>query len=296
MTPDARPCWPTTSSSRSRRGWQLITATLVGIALIVVLITVVKLNPFLALILGALTVGRRRRARTSPTSSPRSPPGSGPPPPASGSLIALGAMFAKLLADSGGADQIVDTIVGRASRADAAVGDGRGRGDHRAADVLRDRPGAADAGHLPGRPAGAGLADHRRHPGAGRPLGDARLRAAAPRPGHRDRATCDADLGVTLALGLLVAIPTIIVAGPLFGSHRRPLGRGRAARPRTTPRADREPVPEDRRPSFARHDRDRPAAGRADARQGGRRHRHRRPRGQRPEGLRRDRRTRSSRC
>ncbi len=32
-----------------------------------------------------------------------------------GALIALGAMFAKLLADSGGADQIVDTIVGHAS-------------------------------------------------------------------------------------------------------------------------------------------------------------------------------------
>ena len=32
-----------------------------------------------------------------------------------GILIALGAMFAKLLADSGGADQIVDTIVGRAA-------------------------------------------------------------------------------------------------------------------------------------------------------------------------------------
>ena len=32
-----------------------------------------------------------------------------------GVLIALGAMFAKLLADSGGADEIVDTIVGHAS-------------------------------------------------------------------------------------------------------------------------------------------------------------------------------------
>ena len=42
-----------------------------------------------------------------------------------GILIALGAMFAKLLADSGGADQIVDTIVGRASPRIAAVGDGR---------------------------------------------------------------------------------------------------------------------------------------------------------------------------
>jgi gluconate:H+ symporter, GntP family len=32
-----------------------------------------------------------------------------------GTLIALGAMFGKLLADSGGADEIVDTIVGRSS-------------------------------------------------------------------------------------------------------------------------------------------------------------------------------------
>jgi GntP family gluconate:H+ symporter len=38
-------------------GWQLILAFLAGIAVIVVLITVVKLQPFLALIFGALTVG-----------------------------------------------------------------------------------------------------------------------------------------------------------------------------------------------------------------------------------------------
>ena len=38
-------------------GWQLITAALAAIALIVVLITLVKLHPFLALILGGLTVG-----------------------------------------------------------------------------------------------------------------------------------------------------------------------------------------------------------------------------------------------
>ena len=38
-------------------GWQLILAFLAGIAVIVVLITVVKLHPFLALIFGALTVG-----------------------------------------------------------------------------------------------------------------------------------------------------------------------------------------------------------------------------------------------
>ena len=38
-------------------GWQLILAALAGIALIVVLITIAKLHPFLALIFGAITVG-----------------------------------------------------------------------------------------------------------------------------------------------------------------------------------------------------------------------------------------------
>ena len=46
---------------------------------------------------------------------PASPPGSARTVAGVGILIALGAMFGKLLADSGGADQIVDTIVGRAS-------------------------------------------------------------------------------------------------------------------------------------------------------------------------------------
>ena len=38
-------------------GWELILAALVGIAVIVVLITVVKLHPFLSLIFGSVTVG-----------------------------------------------------------------------------------------------------------------------------------------------------------------------------------------------------------------------------------------------
>ena len=38
-------------------GWQLVLAALAGIGVIVVLITMAKLHPFLALIFGALTVG-----------------------------------------------------------------------------------------------------------------------------------------------------------------------------------------------------------------------------------------------
>jgi GntP family gluconate:H+ symporter len=58
-----------------------------------------------------------------------------------------------------------------------------------------------------------------------------------------------ADLGVTLALGILVAIPTIIVAGPLYGTVA---GRWvQVEPPDTFGTADREAVEEDRRPSFA---------------------------------------------
>ena len=40
-----------------------------------------------------------------------------------------------------------------------------------------------------------------------------------------------ANLGITLGLGVLVAIPTVALAGPLFAQVRRPLGR-RSPRPR----------------------------------------------------------------
>ena len=61
-------------------GWQLILAALAGIALIVVLITIAKLHPFLALIFGAVTVGIvARGGRNWKTCSTRSPTGSAPP-------------------------------------------------------------------------------------------------------------------------------------------------------------------------------------------------------------------------
>src|SRR6476619_4121123 len=136
-------------------GWQLILAFLAGIAVIVVLITIAKLHPFLALIFGALTVGVVAGEDLQKVLKSFAD-GFGSTAAGVGILIALGAMFAKLLADSGGADEIVDTIVGHAS------------------------PRA-----MPWAMARVGL--------------------------------LNADLGITLALGVAVAIPTIIVAGPLFG-------------------------------------------------------------------------------
>ena len=96
------------------------------------LITVLKVHPFLALVFGGLTVGvlagRNVLANDDGTGVlPSFLTGFGATAAGVGILIALGAMFAKLLADSGGADQIVDTIVGQGLAAGAAVGDGAGR-------------------------------------------------------------------------------------------------------------------------------------------------------------------------
>ena len=102
-------------------GWQLVLAALVGIALIVGLITWAKIHPFLALIIGGLAVGIVAGVDVADVIVSFST-GFGDTAAGVGILIALGAMFAKLLADSGGADEIVDAIVGR-----AAIGCCRGR-------------------------------------------------------------------------------------------------------------------------------------------------------------------------
>ncbi|MGV0812748.1 gluconate:H+ symporter [Mycolicibacterium boenickei] len=196
-------------------GAQLVLAALAGIALIVVLITIVKLHPFLALIFGALTVGLVAGENIGDVLSSFST-GFGSTAASVGILIALGAMFAKLLADSGGADEIVDTIVGHASPralpwAMALVGAIIGLPMFFEIGLVLLMPViylVARRSQLSlitvGIPALAGLS--------------AMHGFVPPHPGPVAAISLlDADLGVTLALGVLVAIPTIVVAGPLFG-------------------------------------------------------------------------------
>lgn len=196
-------------------GWQLITAALSAIALIVVLIMVLKVHPFLALIGGGLTVGvvsgvPIEGVLTSFTT------GFGSTAAGVGILIALGAMFAKLLADSGGADQIVDTIVGHASPrmlpwAMALVGAIIGLPMFFEIGLVLLMPViylVARRSQLSlvtvGIPALAGLS--------------AMHGLVPPHPGPLVAIDAlGADLGTTLAFGVLVAIPTVVVSGPLFG-------------------------------------------------------------------------------
>ncbi|MGZ4456487.1 MAG: GntP family permease, partial [Nocardioides sp.] len=193
---------------------QLVIAALLGIALIVVLITKLKLHPFLALTLGALVVGAAAKMPLADTIASYQT-GVGATIAGVGILIGLGAMFGRLLADSGAADQLVDTIVGRASTqalpwAMALVG------------ALIGLPMFFEIGLVllmpvimlvsirsglsiirVGIPALAGLS--------------AMHGLVPPHPGPLVAIDAlKADLGITLGLGVLVAIPTVIVAGPLF--------------------------------------------------------------------------------
>ena len=206
-------------------GWQLVVAALLGIGLIVVLITAAKLHPFLALIFGSIVVGAVAgqpliRSGATPESAldvlTSFTDGFGATAAGVGTLIALGAMFAKLLADSGGADQIVDTIVGHASPralpwAMALVGAIIGLPMFFEIGLVLLMPViylVARRSQLSlisiGIPALAGLS--------------AMHGLVPPHPGPLTAiSNLGADLGTTLALGVLVAIPTVIVSGPLFG-------------------------------------------------------------------------------
>ena len=93
---------------------RLVVAALAGIAVLVLLVTLLKLHPLLSLTLGALVVGAVAGENLNVTVTSFST-GVGTTVASVGVLIALGAIIGRLLVDSGGADQIVDTIVGRAS-------------------------------------------------------------------------------------------------------------------------------------------------------------------------------------
>ncbi|WP_235561863.1 gluconate:H+ symporter [Marmoricola sp. Leaf446] len=196
-------------------GLQLVVAALAAIALIVVLITWAKVHPFLALILGGLTVGVVAGQNINDVITSFST-GFGTTAAGVGALIALGAMFAKLLADSGGADQIVDTIVSRASArtlpwAMAGVG------------ALIGLPMFFEIGLVLLMPVIYLVA--RRAQMSVIAIGIPTLAGLSamhglvpPHPGPLVAIdSLGADLGTTLLFGVIVAVPTVVVAGPLFG-------------------------------------------------------------------------------
>jgi GntP family gluconate:H+ symporter len=188
---------------------------LIGIAVVVVLITQFKVHPFIALILGSGTVGLGAGLATSDVIK-QFEGGFGSTLGGVGILVALGTMLGKLLADSGGADRIVDTIVGRASErrlpwAMALIAMIVGIPLFFEIGVVLLIPviflvarRARTSVVRVGIPALAGLS--------------VMHGLVPPHPGPLIAINAlGANLGQTMAYGLLIAIPTVILAGPIYG-------------------------------------------------------------------------------
>src|SRR3954469_13529786 len=195
---------------------QLVLACLLGILAVVLLITVVKLHPFLALMLGSAVLGL---VATMPPADIVTSfiAGFGSTAGAVGVLIALGAMIGKMLEDSGGANRIVATLVGR-------VGPGGLPWMMAAIAAILGLPLFFEVGVVLLVPVVILVAQR-----TGLSLMKVGIPALAglsvlhglvpPHPGPLAAiSSLNADLGTTLLLGLLIAVPTLIVSGPLLAT------------------------------------------------------------------------------
>ncbi|WP_031470367.1 gluconate:H+ symporter [Sciscionella sediminilitoris] len=201
------------------QGWtgtdtRLIIALLAAIALVVVLISVLKLHAVLALIVSSLLLGLGAGMPVGKVVDSFST-GVGDTVASVGVLIALGAMLGKLLADSGGANQIVDTILARARG-------GRLPWALALVAALIGLPMFFEIGLILMIPIVGLIAARTKRPVVGLAIpalaGLSVLHGLIPpHPGPLAAAgALHANLGIVLGIGLLVAIPTVIIAGPLF--------------------------------------------------------------------------------
>jgi GntP family gluconate:H+ symporter len=193
---------------------QLIIAALVGIVVIIALITWLKVHPFIALTIGALGVGIG--AGLAPDKAVTSfGDGFGATMTSVGILVGLGAMFGKMLVDSGAADRVVDTLVRKSSKAAlpwtmALIG------------ALIGLPMFFEVGLVLLIPIIVLVAKRSEVPimkiAVPALVGLSTMHAfVPPHPGPLVAiSTVGANLGTTLAFGIVLAIPVIILAGPLF--------------------------------------------------------------------------------
>ncbi|GII82420.1 hypothetical protein Ssi03_04100 [Sphaerisporangium siamense] len=198
-------------------GGRLVAAALAGVVLIVVAITWARLHAFVSLALGALVAGAVAGLPMGKVIESFSS-GFGDTAAGVGTLIALGAMFGGLLAGSGGAETIVSAIVARPGRrslpwAMAGVG------------ALIGLPMFFEIGLVLLMPVVFLVARR-----TGLPLVRVGLPALAglsamhglvpPHPGPLVAVDAlKADLGVTLGLGVVVAVPVVVLAGPVLSRY-----------------------------------------------------------------------------
>ena len=99
-----------TSKTLTSQDVRVLIVAAIAIAIVVVLIVFLKLHAFLALTIGSLFVGVASGISLDKITASYET-GTGGVLGYVGVLIALGAMLGKLMADSGGADKVVDTLL-----------------------------------------------------------------------------------------------------------------------------------------------------------------------------------------
>ena len=193
---------------------QLLLAALLGIATVVLLIVVAKFHPLLGLMLGTAVLAAV--AWVPPEDALDSfITGVGETFGAVGLLIALGAMLGKLLADSGGANRIVDAIVDR-------VGPRRLPWAMALIAAIIGLPMFFEIGVVILVPIVVLVAIRTKAPlmlvGIPALAGLSILHGLVPpHPGPLTAIELlKAPLGLTLIFGLIVAVPTLIISGPLL--------------------------------------------------------------------------------
>jgi gluconate:H+ symporter, GntP family len=187
-----------------------------AIAIIVVLIAQFKVHPFIALIIGAAFMGLASGMKSTDVVE-HFTKGVGSTLGNVGLIVALGTMLGKLLADSGGADKIVSTVLGWA-------GDRRVPWAMALIAMIVGIPLFFEIGVVLLMPVILGMALR-----TGSSIIRVGIPALAglsvlhglvpPHPGPLIAVDAlKADLGQTMFFGLIVAIPTVIIAGPIFGA------------------------------------------------------------------------------
>ncbi|WP_055589103.1 GntT/GntP/DsdX family permease [Streptacidiphilus griseoplanus] len=193
----------------------LLGMVVAAVALIVLLITLLDFHPLIALIAGTLVlgIGTGMGLDTAVTSFTT---GLGSTMGGTGALIALGAVLGKLLADSGAVDRIVDTLGSRSGPrmlpwTMALIA------------VIIGLPMFFEVGLVLLVPLIVVMAKRTSTPlvrlAVPALAGLGTLHAfVPPHPGPLVAVTAlHANVGTTLGLGLIAAVPTVVVAGPLYG-------------------------------------------------------------------------------
>lgn len=206
----------TTLAAWSFHDTQLILSCVLGLALIVILISALKLAPFLSILVGTFAAGFAAGLPLESIASAFSK-GAGALLGDVGIIIALGAMLGALMAESGAADRLVTTLLEHSTPRllpwmMALVA------------VIIGLPLFFEVGLVMMVPIIFVMARRSKQPilriAIPALAGMTTLHALLPpHPGPLIAVSAlHADLGITLGLGLIVALPAVILAGPIYGS------------------------------------------------------------------------------